>query len=206
MKCSLVFFCKCTWVKSSCKNIITTKEALLRFTIFSFFGSNSSSQCKGNFYDTIVVRKTFSFANCEHKQCSHCWCSCVETLVMLPAKFHLVSRLLTVLKIEILMLSWENVRLLDKMSSGFPSDVLRLSAINRVSWNQPVTSDSCKYSYELARLAECCNLHVRFFFSFTRIINHWRCVWCTDGKRYALLSSYYKSLYHQSDFEGKTVT
>ena len=44
---------------------------------------------------------------CVHKQCSQCSCSCVETLVMLPAKFHVVSSLLTVLKIEILMLAWQ---------------------------------------------------------------------------------------------------
>ena len=33
-KCSRGFFCECIWVKLSCKSIITTKEALLRFTIF----------------------------------------------------------------------------------------------------------------------------------------------------------------------------
>ena len=37
------FFCECIWDKPSCKIIITTKEALLRFTVFS--------QCKGHFYD-----------------------------------------------------------------------------------------------------------------------------------------------------------
>ena len=37
---------------------------------------------------------------CVHKQCCQCWCSCVETLVMLPAEFHVVSRLLTVLKTD----------------------------------------------------------------------------------------------------------
>ena len=29
------------------------------------------------------------------KQCSQCWCSCVETLVILWAKFHVVSSLVT---------------------------------------------------------------------------------------------------------------
>ena len=33
-----------------------------------------------------------------HKQWSQCWCSCVETLVILRAKLHIVSSLLTVLK------------------------------------------------------------------------------------------------------------
>ena len=42
---------------------------------------------------------------CAHKQCSQCSCSCVETLVILRAKFHVVSSPLSVLKIEILMLS-----------------------------------------------------------------------------------------------------
>ena len=42
---------------------------------------------------------------CVHKQCSQCWCSCVETLVIVPAKFHVVSSLVSVLKIAILMLS-----------------------------------------------------------------------------------------------------
>ena len=40
-----------------------------------------------------------------HKQCSQCSCSCVETLVILRAKFHVVSSLLSVLKIAILMLA-----------------------------------------------------------------------------------------------------
>ena len=35
--------------------------------------------------------------------CSKCSCSCVETLVMLRAKFHVVSSLLNVLKIELLV-------------------------------------------------------------------------------------------------------
>ena len=37
-KCNLGFFCECIWVKPSCKSIITTKDALLRFTVFSFLG------------------------------------------------------------------------------------------------------------------------------------------------------------------------
>ena len=38
---------------------------------------------------------------CVHKQCSQCSCSCVETLVILCAEFHVVSSLLSVLKIAI---------------------------------------------------------------------------------------------------------
>ena len=37
-KCNLGFFCGCMWFKPSCKSIITMKEALLRFTLFSFLG------------------------------------------------------------------------------------------------------------------------------------------------------------------------
>ena len=39
---------------------------------------------------------------CVHKQCSQCSSSCVETLVILRAKFHVVSSLLSVLNIAIL--------------------------------------------------------------------------------------------------------
>ena len=126
--------------KCSCKSIITTKKALLRFTIFSFSGQTHFQwECYGHFnasskISSFTVRRlntTWNFARsitrvfthehkegfeqltlcyknslfsklCVHKQCSQCWCSCVETLVMLPEKFHVVSRLLTVLKLEIL--------------------------------------------------------------------------------------------------------
>ena len=86
-KCNLAFFCECIWVKPSCKHIITMKEALLRFTVFTFLGQ--AHFCK----------------LCVHKQCSQCSCSCVETLVILWAKFHVVSSLLGVLNTAILMLS-----------------------------------------------------------------------------------------------------
>ena len=53
-----------------------------------------------------MLSKNLLFSKlCVHKQCSRCWCSCVETLVMLRAKFHVVSSLLSVQKIEILMLA-----------------------------------------------------------------------------------------------------
>ena len=42
----------------------------------------------------VVFKKLFSKL-CVHKQCSQCSCSCVETLVILQAKFHVVSSLLT---------------------------------------------------------------------------------------------------------------
>ena len=51
-----------------------------------------------------------------HKQCSQCSCSCVETLVILRAKFHVVSSLFSVLKIVILMLAYECPRTGLKMS------------------------------------------------------------------------------------------
>ena len=37
-KCNRGFLCKCIWVKPSCRSIITTKEALWRFTVVSFLG------------------------------------------------------------------------------------------------------------------------------------------------------------------------
>ena len=48
----------------------------------------------------VSCSNTFFFSKlCVHTLCvSQCWCSCVETLVILPAKFHVVSRLLSVLK------------------------------------------------------------------------------------------------------------
>ena len=51
--------------------------------------------------------KTLFSKLCVHKQCSQCTCSCVQTLVILRAKFHVVSILLRVLKIVILMLTYK---------------------------------------------------------------------------------------------------
>ena len=48
--------------------------------------------------------KTLFSKLCAHKQCSQCSCSCVETLVILRAKLHVVSSLLSVLKIAMLPL------------------------------------------------------------------------------------------------------
>ena len=77
--------CECISVKSWCKNINTTKEALIRFA---------------------VLFKNSPFSKlCVHKQCFQCSCSRVETLVILRAKCHVVLSLLSVLKIVILMLS-----------------------------------------------------------------------------------------------------
>ena len=50
-----------------------------------------------------VVQKPSFLVNCVHKQYSQCSCSCIETLVILQAKFHVVSSLLSVLK----MLAYE---------------------------------------------------------------------------------------------------
>ena len=44
-KYNLGFFCECTWVKPLCKSIILTKEALLRFTVFSFSGQTHFHYC-----------------------------------------------------------------------------------------------------------------------------------------------------------------
>ena len=53
----------------------------------------------------VVQKLTLTLVNCAHKQRSQCSCSCVDTLVILRAKFHVVSNLLSVLKIVIMMLS-----------------------------------------------------------------------------------------------------
>ena len=52
---------------------------------------------------TWVVKKLSFSKLCVYKQCSQCSCSCLETLVILWAKFHVVSSLPSVLKIAILM-------------------------------------------------------------------------------------------------------
>ena len=43
-KCNLGFFCECIWVKPLDKSIVMTKEALLRFTVFSFFSEGALLQ------------------------------------------------------------------------------------------------------------------------------------------------------------------
>ena len=62
-----------------------------------FLPQKLSPKC--NLFKNILFNKL-----CVHKQSYQCGCSRVETLVMLRAKFHVVSRLLTVLKIQIFML------------------------------------------------------------------------------------------------------
>ena len=56
-KCNLgFFFCKCIWVKPSCKSIITTKEALTRLTVFSFSGQvHFQWEGMGHFYASIKI-------------------------------------------------------------------------------------------------------------------------------------------------------
>ena len=57
------FFCECIWVKPSCKILITTKEALLRFAVFSFSGQTHFEwECLGQISDSIkiTVFKTLS--------------------------------------------------------------------------------------------------------------------------------------------------
>ena len=55
-KCNLGCFCEFTWVKPSCKIIITMKEALLRFTVFWFSGrTHFQWECYGHLYDSIKI-------------------------------------------------------------------------------------------------------------------------------------------------------
>ena len=51
-------------------------------------------------YCYCKLSKNFLYSKlCVHKQCSQCSCSCVETLVILRSKFHVVSSLFSVLNI-----------------------------------------------------------------------------------------------------------
>ena len=50
------FFCECIWVKPSCKSKITMKEALLRFSVCSFWGQTHFQwECYGRFYNNIKI-------------------------------------------------------------------------------------------------------------------------------------------------------
>ena len=49
------FICDWIWVKPSCKSIITTKEALLRFTVVSFLGKLIFNGVQGHFYASIKI-------------------------------------------------------------------------------------------------------------------------------------------------------
>ena len=49
------FFCECVRVKPSCKSIVTTKEALLRFTIVSFSGKFIFNGVLGHSYTGIKI-------------------------------------------------------------------------------------------------------------------------------------------------------
>ena len=49
------FICDWTWVKSLCKSIITTKEALLRFTVVLFLGKLIFNGVQGHFYTSIKI-------------------------------------------------------------------------------------------------------------------------------------------------------
>ena len=81
-----------TRVKPLCKSIITTKEALLRFTVFSFLGQTRFQwECYGHFHVSIkisifkTVRRletTWNFAGSitrvstrEHQHWEHCLCT-----------------------------------------------------------------------------------------------------------------------------------
>ena len=86
-KCNLGSFCECIWVKPSCKSIITMKEALLRFTVFSFSGQTHFQwECYGHNSIKISIFKTvrsldttWNFAGSitrvsthEHQHWQHC--------------------------------------------------------------------------------------------------------------------------------------
>ena len=90
-KSNLGFICECIWVKPSSKSIITTKEALLRFTMVSFSGKHIFSGVQGHFYTSIKIAlfktlrrldTTWNFARSitrvsthEHKHWEHCLCT-----------------------------------------------------------------------------------------------------------------------------------
>ena len=61
--------------------------------------ASGTSYCQSESFKNLLFSKL-----CVHKQCSQYSCSCVETLVILGAQFHLVLSLLTVLKIAILII------------------------------------------------------------------------------------------------------
>ena len=55
-KCNLGCFCDGIWVKPSCKNTITTRQALLRFTVFLFSGQTHFQwECYRYFSDSIKI-------------------------------------------------------------------------------------------------------------------------------------------------------
>ena len=62
--------------------------------------ASRTSYCEGELFKNVLFSKIIV-----HTQYSQCSCSYVETLVILQAKFHVVSSLHSVLKIAILMLS-----------------------------------------------------------------------------------------------------
>ena len=91
-KCNLGFFCQCTRVKPSYKSIITMKEALLRFTVFSFLcQTHFQWECYGHFSDSIKISifktlrrldTTWNFARSitrvsthQHEHWEHCLCT-----------------------------------------------------------------------------------------------------------------------------------
>ena len=85
------FICVWIWVKPLCKSIITTKEALLRFTVVSFSGKLIFNGVRGHFYASIKITifktlrsldTTWNFAcsitrvsTHEHEHWEHCMCT-----------------------------------------------------------------------------------------------------------------------------------
>ena len=89
-KCNLCFFCECIWVKPSCKSIISTKEMLLRFTIFSFSGHFHWSAWGALFKTPRRLNTTWNFACSITRVSTHeheHWEHCLWTHSLLKRKF-----------------------------------------------------------------------------------------------------------------------
>ena len=89
-KCSLSIFCECKCVRPLCKSIITTKEALLRFTVVSFSGQAHFLSARGTLTIASKLRfltlrrldTTWNFARSitrlsthKHEHWEHCLCT-----------------------------------------------------------------------------------------------------------------------------------
>ena len=98
--------------EASCVNVCESNfrvKAQLRYlrhaTVMA--DKKSRSPLKIQLLTWVVQKPSFFSKLCVCKQCSQCSCSCVETPVIPRVKFHVVSSLLSVLKIAIWMLAYE---------------------------------------------------------------------------------------------------
>ena len=135
-KCNLAFIYEYIWIKPLCKSIITTKEALLRFTMVSFSGKLifngvlewtlfvCTEFTKRKVYELLMSAAVFSAHHHHGRQTVSIpgWDLIVRleewsttTLLHVGShsgidtffKFHVVSSFLSVLKIATLMLAYE---------------------------------------------------------------------------------------------------